>query len=41
MSGALVFVDEMFSPMPWPLLNGTHLIVYRTDDQQDFTAKLR
>eukprot|EP00614_Pseudopedinella_elastica_P023414 CAMPEP_0172629878 /NCGR_PEP_ID=MMETSP1068-20121228/170368_1 /TAXON_ID=35684 /ORGANISM="Pseudopedinella elastica, Strain CCMP716" /LENGTH=134 /DNA_ID=CAMNT_0013440539 /DNA_START=60 /DNA_END=464 /DNA_ORIENTATION=- len=41
MSGALIFVDEMFAPMPHPMVNGTHVIIYNTKDQQGFNALLR
>jgi hypothetical protein len=41
MSGALVFVDQMWAPMPHPYLHGVHLIVYSTTDEKDFAAKLR
>mmetsp|Transcript_2284 Transcript_2284/g.2978 ORF Transcript_2284/g.2978 Transcript_2284/m.2978 type:complete len:471 (-) Transcript_2284:6-1418(-) len=39
-TGALVFVDELHTPAPYPLVDGVHLIVYDTHDKDDFLAKL-
>jgi hypothetical protein len=41
LSGALVFVDEMFAPSPHPLRHGVHVVVYDTTDQAAFEDKLR
>ena len=41
LSGALVFVDEMFGPSPHPLVNGTHVVVYSPFDEAAFAAKLK
>lgn len=40
-SGALVFTDEMSTPMPSPPIDGRHLIVYDNEDEQAFMNKLR
>lgn len=40
-SGALVFTDELHTPMPFPLRDGVHLVVYDSHDRRDFLAKLR
>lgn len=40
-SGALVFTDELHTPMPFPLRDGVHVVVYDSRDKQDFLAKLR
>ena len=32
-SGSLVFVDEMSTPMPYPLLDGVHIVVYDNNDE--------
>ena len=40
-SGALVFVDRMFSPMPHPPRHRHHIIVYDPDDQAGFLRLLR
>ena len=39
-SGALVFVDEMWGPQPFPLRHGEHVVVYDTTSQDDFKRKL-
>ena len=39
-SGALVFVDEMWGPQPFALRHGEHVVVYDTTNQADFTKKL-
>lgn len=41
MSGALVFVDEMHTPMPHPLINGTHVIIFDPHDRDTFLVLLR
>jgi hypothetical protein len=33
-SGALVFVDEMTTPLPNPPLDGQHIVVYDNNDEQ-------
>ena len=40
-SGALVFVDEMWGPQPFPLKHKEHVIVYNTKDQNTFTEQLK
>lgn len=40
MSGALVFVDEMFAPSPHPLVNLKHVVVYSTADPGAFAKQL-
>ena len=40
-SGALVFVDEMWGPQPFPLKHKEHVIVYNTKDQGAFTEQLK
>ena len=39
-SGALVFVDEMWGPQPFALKHGEHVVVYDTTNQEDFTRKI-
>ena len=40
-TGALVFVDEMHTPLPHPFLDGVHLVVYDNSDEGSFLAKLK
>jgi hypothetical protein len=40
-TGALVFVDEMHTPLPHPFLDGEHLVVYDNADEAGFLAKLK
>jgi hypothetical protein len=40
MSGALVFVDEMFAPSPHPLEHLKHVVVYSTSDPGAFSKQL-
>lgn len=40
-SGALVFVDEMWAPQPYPLRHKEHVIIYNTKDQVAFTELLK
>jgi hypothetical protein len=40
LSGALVFVDEMFAPSPHPLVHRTHVVVYSTSDPPAFATAL-
>jgi len=40
-TGALVFVDEMHTPLPHPFLDGVHLVVYDNSDKGNFLAKLK
>jgi hypothetical protein len=40
-SGALVFTDEMWTPMPEPLLDGVHVVVYDNNDRDAFRKKLK
>lgn len=39
-SGALIFVDEMYTPHPRPFVDGEHIIVYDNSDPEAFAAKL-
>jgi len=39
-SGALVFVDEMYTPHPRPFVDGEHVVVYDNSDPEAFFAKL-
>lgn len=40
-SKALVFVDELFAPMPCPLIHGQDLIFYDPYDRRSFEEKIR
>ena len=40
-SGALVFVDRMYSPMPHPPRHKRHVVVYDPHDREGFEALLR
>jgi hypothetical protein len=40
-SGALVFTDELHTPVPYPLVDGVHLVVYDHADRSDLERKLR
>ena len=40
-SGALVFTDELHTPVPYPLVDGVHLVVYDHADRNDLERKLR
>uniref|UniRef100_A0A7S3JSJ3 Spore protein YkvP/CgeB glycosyl transferase-like domain-containing protein n=1 Tax=Aureoumbra lagunensis TaxID=44058 RepID=A0A7S3JSJ3_9STRA len=40
-SGALVFVDEMYTPHPHPFIHKRHLIVYDNSDQDTFQNLLK
>lgn len=40
-TGALVFVDEIHTPTPYPLRDGEHLVIYSTHDHAGFLRKLR
>ena len=39
-SGALVFVDEMYTPHPRPFVDGEHVVVYDNSDPDAFFQKL-
>ncbi len=39
-SGALVFVDEMYTPHPRPFVDGEHVVVYDNSDPDAFFEKL-
>lgn len=39
-SGALVFVDELSTPMPFPLVHGENVVFFSTHDKADFLTKL-
>lgn len=39
-SGALVFVDELSTPMPFPLVHGENVIFFSTHNKSDFLSKL-
>lgn len=39
-TGALVFVDPLFVPMPTPLLNEKHLVYYDNNNKTDLWSKL-
>ena len=39
-SGALVFVDEISTPMPFSLVDGENVIYYSTQNKSDFLSKL-
>ena len=39
-SGALVFVDEMYTPHPRPFVDGEHVVVYDNSDPEAFFEKL-
>lgn len=39
-SGALVLVDELSTPMPYPLVHGENVVYYTTQNKSDFLEKL-
>lgn len=39
-SGALVFVDPLFVPHPYPMIDGVHIIYYNNHNKTDLFAKL-
>lgn len=39
-SGALVFVDEISTPMPFALVSGKNVVYYSTQNKSDFLSKL-
>lgn len=39
-SGALVFVDPLHTPMPYPLVHGVHVIFFSNSDKDDLFRKL-
>lgn len=39
-SGALVFVDPLHTPMPYPLIHGVHVIFFSNSDKDDLFQKL-
>jgi len=39
-SGALVFVDPLNTPMPYPLIHGVHVIYFSNNDKDDLFQKL-
>ena len=39
-SGALVFVDYLFVPHPFPLLNGIHIVYYSNHNKTELWSKL-
>lgn len=41
MSGALIFVDEMWVPQPYAIRHKEHVILYDTKDQDAFREKLK
>lgn len=39
-AGALVFVDKLFTPMPFPFVDGQHVVFYDHHNQSDLYSKL-
>ena len=39
-SGALVFVDRMFVPRPYPLIEDLHIVYYDNNNKTEFFQKL-
>jgi hypothetical protein len=39
-TGALIFVDPLFVPLPFPLLDGVHVVYYSNQNKTDLFQKL-
>jgi hypothetical protein len=38
-TGALIFVDAMHTPMPYPPIDGEHIVVYDNSDEQGLSRR--